>query len=143
MAPAMIMNSVSVTLAGARAAIDAAIKEAARIGKKLTVAVVDASGELIALHRMDGAVPVSIDSAIIKAKTVVRTGVASSVLQDMLNSGNLSVMLMPGTTAMGDGVPIVHDHAIIGGIAASGDTVETDERACQAGIAALLRELQA
>ena len=71
----------------------------------------------------------------------MRTSVASSVLETMLNEGNYSVALMPGTVAMGGGGPIVHDGAIIGGIAASGDTVETDERACRAGIEAYLARL--
>ncbi len=138
MADSMIVRNVSLGAAGARAAIDAAVREAHAMDRKLTIAVVDSGGELLALHRMDGAVPVSIDSAILKAKTVVRTSVASKVLEEMLHSGNLSVMLMPGTAAMGGGMPIILDGAIIGGIAASGDTVESDERACQAGIGAVL-----
>ena len=89
---------------------------------------------------MDGAVLVSIDSAIIKARTVIRTGVRTGMLQDMLHGGNLSVMLMPGTAAMGGGMPIVFDQRIIGAIAVSGDTVETDEQVCRAGIAAIVGE---
>ena len=137
----MVVHSRSIGAAGAQLAIEAAIAEAKAMDRRLTIAVVDAGGELIALSRMDGAVAVSIDSAIVKAKTVVRTSVASSVLETMLNEGNYSVALMPGTVAMGGGVPIVHDGAIIGGIAASGDTVETDERACRAGIEAYLARL--
>ena len=137
----MVVHSRSIGAAGAQLAIEAAIAEAKAMDRRLTIAVVDAGGELIALSRMDGAVAVSIDSAIIKAKTVVRTSVASSVLETMLNEGNFSVALMPGTVAMGGGVPIVHDGTIIGGIAASGDTVETDERACRAGIEAFLARI--
>lgn len=141
MTNAKTLSKVSIASAGACVAIDAAVEEAVRMGKNMTIAVVDATGELLALHRMDGAVLVSIESAIIKAKTVVRTGVASNVLQEMLHSGNLSVMLMPGVAAMGGGMPITHGGVIIGGIAVSGDTVETDERACQAGINAVLQGL--
>ena len=137
----MVVHSRSIGAAGAQLAIEAAIAEAKAMDRRLTIAVVDAGGELVALSRMDGAVSVSIESSIIKAKTVVRTSVASSVLETMLNEGNYSVALMPGTVAMGGGVPIVHDGAIIGGIAASGDTVETDERACRAGIEAYLARL--
>ena len=137
----MVVHSRSIGAAGAQLAIEAAIAEAKAIDRRLTIAVVDAGGELIALSRMDGAVAVSIDSAIVKAKTVVRTSVASSVLETMLNEGNYSVALMPGTVAMGGGVPILHEGAIIGGIAASGDTVETDERACRAGIEAFLARI--
>jgi uncharacterized protein GlcG (DUF336 family) len=133
-----LLSIPSIASAGARAAIDAAVEEAVRMGKKMTIAVVDAGGELLALHRMDGAVLVSIDAAIIKAKTVVRTSVASGMLQEMLHAGNFSLMLLPGAVAMGGGLPIVHDGAIIGAIAASGDTVENDERASRAGIAAAL-----
>ena len=135
-----LVHSVSVGAEAARAAIDAAIVEATALGKNLTIAVVDAGGELLAVHRMDGAVLVSIDSAIIKARTVIRTGVRTGMLQDMVHGGNLSVMLMPGTAAMGGGMPIVFDQRIIGAIAVSGDTVETDEQVCRAGIAAIVGE---
>lgn len=141
MADALTVVTLSLGAAGARVAIDAAEREARRMGKRLTIALVDASAELLALHRMDGAVLVSIESAIIKAKTVVRTSVPSKTLEDMLHSGNLSVMFMPGTASMGGGMPIIVDGALIGGIAVSGDTVETDEHVCRAGIAAIMAGL--
>jgi uncharacterized protein GlcG (DUF336 family) len=132
----MILHTMTVGAAGARAAIDAAEAEARRLGKPLTIAVVDSGGELLALHRMDGAVRVSVDSAIVKARTVIRTGVASAVIQDMLDAGHLSVMLMPGTAAMGGA--ILFDGVVIGAVAASGDTVETDVRVAEAGARAVL-----
>jgi glc operon protein GlcG len=56
----------------------------------------------------------------------------------MLDGGDFAVTLMPGTAAIGGGVPIVHDGEIIGAIAASGDTVETDLIAAEAGAQAAL-----
>lgn len=135
---ANVISSVSVSAAGARTAIDAAEREARMLNKALTIAVVDESGDLVALHRMDGAVRCSIHSAIIKARTVVRIGHPSKVLQDMLDAGNLSVMMIPGTAAMGGAVPIVLDGRIIGAIAASGDTVETDVQVSEAGARAVV-----
>ena len=123
----------TVTAKGAQAALDAAEAAAVRLGKRLTIAVVDRGGVLLALRRMDGAVSVSVESAIIKAQTVIRTGVPSKVIQDILDAGNLSIMLMPGTAAMGGAVPITLDGEIVGAIAASGDTVETDVTASEAG----------
>jgi len=123
---------------GALAALDAAERAAIGIDRRLTIAVVDRAGDLLGLRRMDGAVPVSIDSAILKARTVIRTSVATKVLQDMLDNGDLAVTLMPGTAAMGGGVPIVHEGEIVGAIAASGDTVETDLIAAEAGAQAVL-----
>lgn len=128
----------TVTAKGAQAALDAAEAAAVKLGKRLTIAVVDRSGDLLALRRMDGAVSVSIDSAIVKAKTVIRTGVASNVIQEMLDAGHLSIMLMPGTAAMGGAIPILLDGEMIGAIAASGDTVETDVIASEAGARAAI-----
>lgn len=128
----------TLTSRGAQAALDAAEAEAMGLGRRLTIAVVDRAGDLLALRRMDGAVPVSIDSAILKARTVIRTGVASKVIQDMLDGGAFSIMAMPGTVAMGGAVPIVLDGEIIGAIAGSGDTVETDVIAAEAGARAAL-----
>jgi glc operon protein GlcG len=137
---ANILSSVTVSAAGARAAIDAAEREARSLNKALTIAVVDESGDIVALHRMDGAVRCSIDSAIIKARTVVRIGQPSKVLQDMLDAGNLSVTLIPGTVAMGGAVPIRLNDRIIGAVAASGDTVETDVQVSEAGARAVVAE---
>ena len=128
----------TLTSAGALAALDAAERAAIGIDRRLTIAVVDRAGDLLGLRRMDGAVPVSIDAAMVKARTVIRTSVATKVLQDMLDGGDFAVTLMPGTAAMGGGVPIVHEGEIIGAIAASGDTVETDVIAAEAGAQAAL-----
>lgn len=53
---ANILSSVTVSAAGARVAVDAAEREAGRLNKALAIAVVDEAGDLVALHRLDGAV---------------------------------------------------------------------------------------
>jgi len=128
----------TLTNKGALAALDAAEQAAIGIDRRLTIAGVDRAGRLLGLRRMDGAVPVSIDSAILKVRTVIRTSIASKVLQDMLEAGDFSVTMMPETGAMGGGVPIVHDGEIVGAIAASGDAVETDVIAAEEGARAAL-----
>ena len=64
----------SLTLAGARKALDAALAKAEAMGRKFCIAVTDPSGEPIATARMDGAPRLSAGIALNKAFTVAGFG---------------------------------------------------------------------
>ncbi|MEI8258147.1 MAG: heme-binding protein, partial [Deltaproteobacteria bacterium] len=67
----------SITAAAAAALIDAAEKHAATIGLAIVMVVVDESGVLKAMRRMDGAALVAIGVAQKKALTAVGFGLAT------------------------------------------------------------------
>jgi uncharacterized protein GlcG (DUF336 family) len=60
-------NHPKLTLAGARAVLEAAERRAEEIRVPLVIAVVDDGGHLIVFERMDGAKPSSIAIAMVKA----------------------------------------------------------------------------
>ena len=121
------------TESGARTAIDAAVAEARANGWAFGIAVVDAFAELMAFHRMDGANIVTIETAMVKAKSAARMGMPTDRLRDVLDAGTLSVLTIPGVVPLGGGSPIVHDGAMIGAIGVSGGTLEQDVQVAKAG----------
>ncbi|MEI2777996.1 MAG: heme-binding protein [Tetrasphaera sp.] len=129
--------TIALTLAGAQAAIVAALAEAEQIGGRFNIAVTDAGGVLVAFARMDGAFAESGLIAQDKCRTVVRFGGASSDgLYDAL-AGEEAVLRgiaqRPGVAAFGGGVPIVIDGELVGAVGASGGSAAQDKRVARAG----------
>ena len=65
--PLVTRDRVRLNLAGAETVLEAAKKQAAALGLKCNVAVVDDGGHLLAFARMDGARPASAATALTKA----------------------------------------------------------------------------
>lgn len=132
------MRTVSLlTEVGARAVVDAAVREARANGWALAIAVYDSCAQLLAFHRMDGAKPVTIDTALAKAKGAANLGVPTVRLRDMLVDGDTSLLAIPGVVPLGGGVPIVVDGHMLGAVGVSGGTTEEDIQVAEAGIRAV------
>jgi len=104
------------------------------------VAVTDPSGHLVAFARMDGAVLVSIDVAIKKAKTV-------SMFGGKYRSGDLFNATSPGGPLygigqtnqglifFGGGMPLKQNGVFVGALGVSGGAVDQDVQVANAGVA--------
>ena len=122
---------MSLSLKDADELIDRAHSKAAELGVRVTVAVVDVGGHLIALGRMDGAPPLS--SQIAEAKAVgaamfLRDGAAlAQMAQDRPGFFSAAdrmvrVPLIPGIGS----IPIKHEDKYVGAIGVSGARPEQD-----------------
>ncbi len=113
------------TLATAKEMLDAGVQEAEKRGMPVTIAIVDAGGNLVALNRMDNAVLFSIQIAIDKAYTAVfgkwHTGNWGRMFQ---SSGLTPLFFHDRWLTLPGGFPLLKNGAILGGIAASGATHE-------------------
>ena len=120
--------------------VHAAEKKATAIGVPECIAVVDASGELLAFSRMDGARPGSIEIALTKARSAARRRRATGdeAGGDVLNGVRLALAAQSNVTGVGGGLPIVVDGQTIGGVGVSSGTVDEDIEVARAGIEALL-----
>jgi uncharacterized protein GlcG (DUF336 family) len=134
---------VTLTLAHARTIVAAALEKAAELGlKPLTVAVLDAAGDLIALERQDGASPLRPAIAIGKANGAVQLGLGSRALMSRAESQPFFIQSM-NALCNGSLVPVPggvlvrgEGGRIIGAVGITGDTSDNDETAAIAGIAA-------
>jgi glc operon protein GlcG len=137
-------NHPKLTLAGARAVLEAAERRAQEIRVPLVIAVVDEGGHLLLFERMDGAKPSSIAIAIVKAHAAALrrapTGpVMSSEQLNLSVSFGLAIANPLEQTPLRGGVPLIVDGQVVGAIGASAGTEDEDVDAARAGAAALER----
>lgn len=124
-----------IALDRAEAAIAAAVAEAKRRDWKLTVAVMDSGGNLVALQRMDGAALSSIQISQHKAHASVLFRRETKVFENGIQSGLNYLLTLDGVIGSRSGIPLVEGGKIIGAIGCSGGTGSQDEVACRAGVA--------
>lgn len=121
--------------ADAEVAGRAALKHAIERGLSLCIAVVDAAGAPLEVHRMDGAKPHTVDLALRKARTAALLGLPTAVLERMAAEGRA----MPSEVlALAGGVPILLDGSAAGAVGVSGGTSEIDHATGEAGAAQLM-----
>ncbi|TCT11932.1 uncharacterized protein GlcG (DUF336 family) [Tepidamorphus gemmatus] len=134
-------RSTKLTHAGALAALAACVARAEAMGVPQCIAVVDASGVLLAFVRMDGARFLSNESAIAKATSAASTRMPTSRLPvDM----EVKLALATGgrLTNLKGGVPIIVEGECIGGIGVGSGTGSQDLEVARAGLAAIGAEDQ-
>jgi glc operon protein GlcG len=128
-----------VSLKRAQAVIDKAHAKAGQLGIKVTVAIVDEGGHLIALGRMDGAIPLSPQLAEAKAVGAAMFGRDGEALAKMAQDrpGFFSaadrlvrVPLIPG---LGSAL-VTEDGRVIGAVGVSGGRPDQDLECAQAGL---------
>lgn len=126
------------TLAGAQRAIDAAAALAHERGAGGAIAVVDAGGHLIALHRLDGTFPASADVATGKARTAATFRKNTNAFETSINGGRVALTTAGNATMLQGGIPIIHEGHVVGGIGVSGaHSQQEDEELALAGANAI------
>lgn len=129
-----------VDLATAGALCDAAVTQARRQGVLVSVAVVDAGGNLVAFQRMDGAEIAGTVLAPDKAYTAVANSIATHELAVLSAPGGPLYGLQSAArgrfVVFGGGVPLREGARIIGAVGVSGAPDAADDVACaQAAVA--------
>ena len=135
-APAPLLS-----LADAQKLIASVQRKAAELNLRLSVAVVDTRGDLIAFERTPGATPNTVSAAHGKAVLSAVLGVPSVEVYQM---GNTPVFGPALTEIIADGIrflpgalPIIRSNVIVGAVGCSGATSATqDGEICAAGLAA-------
>ena len=130
-----ISDAKRLTTEGARKIKNTAVKAAEKAGLAITVAVVDAGGNLLVLERMDGGKFHTVHSATTKAVCAASnkrgTGSQGAVGQALDTAHALGLALAAGPerwTAMEGGVPIMAGSECIGGVGVAGGNWEFDEK---------------
>lgn len=136
-ASAQLTETRVVTLDAARTMMAAAETEALRNQWPVAIAIVDAAGELILFHKLDGTQPASIDIAIGKANTAARMRRPTKALEDAIAGGRVALAAVDGLLPLEGGVPILVDGQVIGAIGVSGVTSQQDAQVAEAGVRAL------
>jgi len=132
----VVRNRVMLTAAGARAILMAAERAATEMGVDQCIAIVDASGALLAFSRMDGGRVGSIDIAVTKAISAAtrRRATADEGGGDATMGIRLAAASANHITNISGGLPIVVDGQTIGGIGVSSGTPDQDTVVAKAAL---------
>jgi glc operon protein GlcG len=99
----------------------------------VVIAVVEPSGELVALRRTPGAQVASSRVAVDKARTAAIFVRPSRVLEEQVSGGRLGALALHGAAALTGGIPLTVDGEVVGAIGTSGETPAEDEAISIAG----------
>lgn len=128
----------SVTREAANALIEAAMKASRDLGFDAAVAVSDATGNLRAFQRADGAPFFTAEVAVSKAWTAASCGIATHVWNDYIADPKLAPLAnIRKLMAVGGGFPLFHGGMLIGGIGVSGGSHEQDRQAASTALGSL------
>jgi uncharacterized protein GlcG (DUF336 family) len=121
----------------ALAVIDRARKASDSIGIPVSVSVVDAGGNIVAMMRFDGASFITPAIATSKACTAAAGGVSTAALAEALpDSASLVAAAAVATGGKfilaGGGAPVVSASELIGGVGVSGGSGDQDAAIAQA-----------
>jgi uncharacterized protein GlcG (DUF336 family) len=112
--------------------------EATKVRVPASVCVIDIHGNIVLLHRMNGAPAFSMEISERKAYTSALVGIRTAELLPMTQPGQplfpLATVSGGKYCAMGGGVPVKRDGALVAGIGVSGGTVEQDTSIVEAAL---------
>jgi uncharacterized protein GlcG (DUF336 family) len=104
--------------------------EATKAKVPVSVSVIDIHGNIVLIHRMNGAPAFSMEISERKAYTSALVGLRTAEILPMTQPGQplfpLGTVSGGKYCAMGGGVPVNREGALVAGIGVSGGTVEQD-----------------
>ena len=119
----VLMEQNEINVATAEAIARACVDEATAEGVRVSIAIYDQFGEMVYFYRMDGQPKIAIDTAIMKARTVLNTRLPSKWTMNEVLTGRSSEMRQysHGNFAQGGGLPIViNGNQFIGALGVGG-----------------------
>lgn len=125
-----------ISLAVAKRVTEAAEKEASANHWAMVIAVVDSTGHLVSLYKMDHAQYGSIAIAQAKAETAVKFKRPTRIFQEGVADGGVGLRMLsvPGLSALEGGLLLLEDDRIIGAIGVSGAKATEDAQVAAAGV---------
>ncbi len=122
-------------LEAAKKVMTAAEAEAAKNNWGMAIAILDSTGHMVMLHKMDNTQYGSIAVAEDKARSALDFRRPSKVFEDLVAQGGLGlrILALRGASPLEGGLPIVTDGKIVGAIGVSGATSVQDGQVAKAG----------
>ena len=130
----------TVSAAWAGRMIEAAVARARSMSISVTVVVVDESGVLKGMLRMDGAPLVSVQTAVSKAYAAAAIGMPPDDFYSVIEADGAAVASFaarPGLALIAGGLPVIAGGPVAGGIGVAGAMTGAEDRAiAEAAVAA-------
>jgi glc operon protein GlcG len=105
----VLLEESEINVATAEAIAKACVDEAVKQGVRVSIAIYDQFGEPVYMYRMDGQAKIAVDTAMMKAHTVLNTRQPSKATMNQVVSGRASELRQYsfGNFANSGGLPIV------------------------------------
>jgi glc operon protein GlcG len=133
----LTLDKKVLSLEAARKIVTAAEAEARTRTLGVVIVVVDDTGNVIQLTRMDSAQVASVNVGIGKARTAAIYRRPSRVFEEQIRNGRIAALALADATPLQGGVPIVIDGKVVGAVGVSGDSPQADEEIAIAGARAV------
>lgn len=133
----LVLDKQVLSLAAARKIVAAAEAEARTRGLGVVIVVVDDTGNIIQLTRMDSAQVASVNVGIGKARTAAIYRRPSRIFEEQIKNGRVAALALADATPLQGGVPISIGGKIVGAVGVSGDSPQADEEIALAGAKAV------
>ena len=109
----------------------------------VSIAVVDESGSLLAMKRMDGASPMTANLCLEKAKCSAISRRPSKLFEDIIKGGQMGFLTMDSFSGMLEGgEPIMYEGQLVGAMGVSGVKSFQDAEIAQAAIKKFLAQFE-
>jgi glc operon protein GlcG len=121
----------TVSAALTRRLVDAAVAEARQMGVQVTIVVVDESGVMKEMLRMDGAPLVSVQTAVNKAYAAAAIGMPPDDFYAAIESDGAAVAefgTRPGLALIAGGLPVIADGRVAGAVGVAGAMTGAEDR---------------
>ena|SRR5690606_28976527 len=129
------------TLSDAEFLLNAAYEYALEHGFNVSIAVVDESGTLLAMKRLDGASPMTANLAIEKAKCSAMSRRPTKLFEDIIKGGQMGFLTMETFSGMLEGgEPIIYEGQLVGAMGVSGVKSFEDAEIAQQAIEKFLAQ---
>lgn len=122
----VLMEENEINVATAEAIAKACVEEAVKQGVRISIVIYDQFGEPVYLYRMDGQGKINVETAMMKARTVLNTRQPSKATMNQVLSGRASELRQYsfGNFANSGGLPIIvageHGNQFIGAVGVGG-----------------------
>jgi glc operon protein GlcG len=134
-APPTTPYGVPIGLEAAKKVMAAAEAEATKNNWGMAIAILDSTGHIVMLHRLDNTQYGSIGVAEDKARSALDYRRPTKVFEDLVAQGGIGMrtLALRGASPLEGGIPLIVDNKVVGAIGVSGATSIQDGQVAKAG----------
>jgi glc operon protein GlcG len=138
-APPTIPYGAPIGLEAAKKVMAAAEADAVKNNWGMAIAILDSTGHMVMLHKLDNTQYGSIAVAEDKARSALYFRRPSKVFEELVAQGGIGLrtLALRGASPLEGGIPVVSDGKIVGAIGVSGGTSVQDGQVAKAGADAM------